>query len=139
MRKNMISRRQALIDFYLYMTIDEPVQLKILIVVSEGIYQLFGYFQQSHKEKELQNRENGHVFIYFQLELFFYTVNVLSADQGDRKEAVSSECHHLSVHQWNRHPVVAPQEAAFGSKFAKFLQIRYAFVTENEKGITSIN
>lgn len=105
------------------MTIDQPVQLKILVVVAEGIYQLFGYFQQSHKKEKLQNREDWHVLVYFQLELLFDAVDVLPADQRDRKETVSGECHNLGVHQWDRHPVVAPQETAFSPEFVKLLQI----------------
>lgn len=105
------------------MTIDQPVQLEVLVVVPEGIYQLFGHLQQSHKEEELQNRENGHVFVYFQLELLFDAFDVLPADQRDRKKTVSGECHNLGVHQWDRHPVVAPQETAFSPEFVKLLQI----------------
>ena len=83
---------------YLGMTINQPVQLEIFIIIAERIYQLFSYFQQSHKEEELQNCENGHVFIYFQLELFLDALDVLSTDYSDCEETVSGECHHLSIH-----------------------------------------
>lgn len=119
------------------MTIDQPVQLEILVVVAERIYQLLGYLQQPHKEEELQNRENRHVFVYLQLELLLDALDILPADQGDREETVSGECHHLGVHQRDRHPVVAPQEAAFRPKLIEFLRIRSIDLIERD--FTPIN
>lgn len=110
------------IDSYLDVTIDQPIQLEVFIVIAEGIYQLLGYLQQSHEEEELQNCEDRKVLIYLQLEWLRAAVDILSADQGDPEETVSGERHHLSVHQGDRHPVVAPQKTALGAKLVEFLQ-----------------
>ena len=43
------------------MTINEPVQLKILVIVTKWIDQLFRDFEETHEEEELKDGEDGDV------------------------------------------------------------------------------
>ena len=115
----------------LHMTVNQPVQLEIFIIVTKGVDELFGDLEKAHVEEKLKNGENGNVEINFNwhpatwhpLSLLVYTesFDLLSANDGEDEEEVGGEGDHLSVHHRYGHPVVAPQQPALGSEFTKLL------------------
>ena len=111
------------------MPVDEPVELEVLVVVAEGIDQLFGHLEQAHVEEELEDGEDGNVEVDVHGHAtgphegaLLHAVNLLPADHGEDEENVGGQGDDLGVHHGDGHPVVAPQQPALGSKFAKFLK-----------------
>ena len=110
------------------MSVDQPVQLKVFVVVTKGVDELFGNFEKAHEEEELKNGENGNVEIDVErnpaawhslvLSIWF---DLLSADDGEDEEDVGGEGDHLGVDHGYGHPVVAPQQPTLGSEFTKLL------------------
>ena len=128
------------------MTIDQPVEFKVFIIITKRIYQLFSNLEQTHIEKELENGENGNVEVDVKRNsvaghsfILAVTLKLLPSDDGEDEENVCCQCDylesivlkllylkeilHLCVDHGNRDPVIAPQEAAFGAELAKFLNL----------------
>ena len=43
---------------HLHVTVDEPVQLEVIIVLAEGVDQGLGHLEPAHEEGELQREEH---------------------------------------------------------------------------------
>ena len=112
------------------MTINEPVQLKILVIVTKWIDQLFRDFEETHEEEELKDSEDGDVQIDVEWNpstrhtssFDRIWVQLLSPDDGEDEEDVGGEGDHLGVDHGDRNPVIAPEQAALCSEFTKLLK-----------------
>ena len=112
------------------MTINEPVQLKILVIVTKWINQLFCDFEETHEEEELKDGEDGDVQIDVQWNpstrhtssFDRIWVQLLSPDDGEDEEDVGGEGDDLGVDHGDRNPVIAPEQAALCSEFTKLLE-----------------
>merc|ERR1719367_1743161 len=110
----------------LHVTINEPVQLKVFIVIPKRIDQLFCHFQQTHEEEELENGEDGNVQIDVERNPSTWhpltnnlRIQLLSADDGEDEEDVGGEGDDLGVDHGDGDPVIAPEQAALCSEFTK--------------------
>ena len=112
------------------MTIDEPIQLKVFIVVTKRIDQLFCYFQETHEEEELENGEDGDVEVdvernssaWHPSSFHSVWIQLLSPDDGEDEEDVGGQGDHLGVDHGDGDPVVAPEQAALCPEFTKLLE-----------------
>ena len=115
----------------LHVTVNQPIQLEIFIVITKRVDELLGDLEKAHVEKKLKNCENWNVEIDFDwhpaawhpLSLLVNAVsfNLLSADDGEDEEKVGGEGDNLGVDHGYGHPVVAPKQPALGSEFTKLL------------------
>ena len=87
------------------MSIYQPVELEVFVVVSEGVDQLLGDLQQPHVEEELEHREDRDVEINVQGDpaaahglVHVESVDLLSADDGEDEEDVGRQGDHLAAH-----------------------------------------
>ena len=104
------------IKTYFHMSVNQPVELKIFIIISKRINQLFSNLKQPHVEKELEDGEDGDVKVDVQWQpstrhplVLPIPLELLSADDGEDEEDVGGEGDHLSVDHGYGDPVVAPQ------------------------------
>ena len=112
------------------MTIDEPVQLKVFIVVTKRIDQLFCHFQETHEEEELEDGEDGNVQIdvernpsaWHPCSFHSVWIQLLPPDDGEDEEDVGGEGDDLGVDHGDGDPVIAPEQAALCSEFTKLLE-----------------
>ena len=111
------------------MSVNQPVQLEVLVVVSEGIDQLLGHLQQPHVEEELEDGVDWNVEINIKRQssaghplALAVTLQLLSTDDGEDEEHVGGEGDHLGVDHGDGDPVVAPQQPALGTELAKLLE-----------------
>ena len=115
---------------HLHVTIDEPVQLKVFIVVTKRIDQLFCHFQETHEEEELKNSEDGDVQIDVERNpsawhpRSFHSVRIqlLPSDDREDEEDVGGEGDDLGVDHGDGDPVVAPEQSALGSELTELLR-----------------
>ena len=111
------------------MSVNQPVQLEVLVVVPEGIDQLLGHLQQPHVEEELEDGVHGEVEVNIQHHpaaghplVPLVTLYLLPTHDGEDKEEVGGEGDHLGVDHGDGDPVVAPQQPALGTELAKLLE-----------------
>ena len=110
------------------MSVYQPIQLEILIVIAEWIDELFCDLQESHVEEELEdgvdrkeeiNVEDypvaGHPLISV------ISLNLLSAHYREDEEEVGGEGDDLRVDHGDGDPVVAPEQPALGSELTELL------------------
>ena len=112
---------------YLDMSVDQPVELEILIVITEGIDQLFSHFQESHVEEELEDGVDGDVEVNIERDTTTghsrsVVLYLLPANDGEDEEEVGGEGDDLCVDHGDGDPVVAPQQPALGTELAKLLR-----------------
>ena len=86
----------------LHVAINQPVELKIFIVISERIDELFCHLEQTHEEEELKNGINWNVEVDIQWHAatphvlaLFQGINFLTADHREHKKEVSCQGHNL--------------------------------------------
>ena len=110
------------------MSVYQPIQLEILIVITEWIDELLGHFQKSHVEEELENCVDRKVEINVENYsvaghplVSMVALDLLSADNGEDEEEVGGEGDDLCVDHGDGDPVVAPQQPALGTELAKLL------------------
>ena len=84
------------------MPVNKPIELKIFIVISEGIDQLFSNLQQAHVEEELEDSEDRDVEIDIQWDsttwhpfIFSISFQFLSSNDGEDEEDVGGQCDDL--------------------------------------------
>ena len=112
------------------MAIDEPVQFKVLVVVTERVDQLFSHLEQTHEEEELEDGEDGNVEVDVERDpsaghsaiRHRVRVQLLPADDGEDEEDVGGQGHHLGVDHGDGDPVVAPEQSALGSELTELLR-----------------
>lgn len=82
------------------MTIDDPVELKVFVVIAERVDELLGNFQQSHVEEVLNDGECRNVEVELELPVDDWIVglHVLAAEQRRREKGVRGQRDDLSVH-----------------------------------------
>ena len=111
---------------HLDVSVDQPVELEILIVITEGIDQLFGNFQKSHVEEELEDGVDGDVEVNIERDTTTghsrgVVLYLLSANDGEDEEEVGGEGDDLGVDHGDGDPVVAPEQSALGSELTELL------------------
>ena len=112
------------------MAIDEPVQFKVLVVVTERVDQLFRHLEQTHEEEELEDGEDGNVEVDVERDpsaghsaiRHRVRVQLLPPDDGEDEEDVGGQGDHLGVDHGDGDPVVAPEQAALCPEFTKLLE-----------------
>ena len=89
------------------MAIDEPVQLEVLVVVTERVDQLFRHLEQTHEEEELEDGEDGNVEVDVDgdpsachphvLPIVAHTkaLDLLTTNEGEDEEEVGGKGDHL--------------------------------------------
>ena len=101
---------------YLDMSVYQPIQLKILVIITEGVDQLLCNLQQSHVEEELEDRVDGkkeinvqHYSIAGHSLVSMISLNLLPSHYGEDEEEVGGEGDDLGVDHGDGDPVIAPQ------------------------------
>ena len=94
---------------HLHMSVYQPVEFKVFVVVSKWVDQLLGDLEEAHVEEELEDGEDGDVEVDVDgnpstrhphiLPIVSHTkaLNLLAADQGEDEEEVGSKGNHLRI------------------------------------------
>ena len=111
------------------MSVDQPVELEILIVITEGVDKLFRYFQQSHVEEELEDGVDGKEEINVENNpiaghplVSVIAFNLLPADYGEDEEEIGGEGDHLGVDHGDGDPFIAPEQSTLRSELTELLR-----------------
>ena len=85
------------------MSVNQPVELKIFIIISKRINQLFSNLEQTHVEEELEDGEDGDVKVNIQGNtvaghppVLVVPVYLLPPHDGEDEEEVGGQGHHLA-------------------------------------------
>ena len=88
----------------LNMSVNKPVEFKVLVIVPEGVDELLRHLEQAHVEEELEHSENRNVEINVERDaaashrlMHVVVVNLLAADDGEDEEDVGGQGHHLET------------------------------------------
>lgn len=87
--------------------VNDPVSLKVVIVLSKRVYELLCYLQPSRVEEELQQGEDGDVKIKVVAGMTLGGVKKLPTNQTSEEEGVNSKSNNLSINEGDADPVVA--------------------------------
>ena len=94
---------------HLHMSVYQPVQLKVLVVVPKGVDELLGDLEEAHVEEELEDGEDGDVEVDVDgnpatghphiLPAVAHTeaLDLLATDQGEDEEEVGGKGDHLRI------------------------------------------
>ena len=94
---------------HLHMSVYQPVQLKVLVVVPKGVDELLGDLEEAHVEEELEDGEDGDVEVDVDgnpatghphiLPAVAHTeaLDLLAPDQGEDEEEVGGKGDHLRI------------------------------------------
>ena len=109
------------------MSVYQPIKLEILIVITEGIDQLFSHFQESHVEEELEDGVDRDVEVNIERDTTTghsrsVVLYLLPANDGEDEEEVGGEGDDLGVDHGDGDPVVTPEEPALGSELTELLR-----------------
>ena len=97
--------------YHLHISVNQPVQLEILVVVTKGVDELLGNFEETHEEEELEDGEDGEVEVevdghpvgrvlvlpvpYGTHKTLVVVVQLLASDQTEDEEHIGGQGHHL--------------------------------------------
>ena len=91
------------------MSVYQPVEFKVFVVVAEGVDQLLGDLEEAHVEEELEDGEDGDVEVdvdgnspaghphVFTVVSNTKALNLLSTDEGEDEEEVGGKGDHLRI------------------------------------------
>ena len=82
---------------YLEVSVNKPVHIEVVIILSEGIDQHFCNLEPSHVKEELEEGEDWEIEVNFMTIIIFARVKKLSSHQGGEKICVNSQGHNLNV------------------------------------------
>ncbi len=92
------------------MSIYEPVELEVLVVIAEWVDELLRHLEQSHVEEELEHREDGYVQVnvhghpaaaHVAALVRLVVEHFLPPDHSEHEEQVRGKGHHLN----NQHTI----------------------------------
>ena len=79
------------------MSVNKPVHIKVIIILSEGIDQHFGNLKPSHVKEELEKGKDWEVKVNFMTIIILAWVKKLSSQQGGEKICVNSQSDNLNI------------------------------------------
>lgn len=82
---------------HLNITVDEPINFKVIIVLTKGVDEGLCHLQPAHVEEELQYGEDGEVEINVVLWVILLWVKELASHDGGHEEGVHCQTHHLQA------------------------------------------
>lgn len=82
---------------HLNVPVDEPVDLKVVVVLPKRVDQGLGHLEPAHVEEELQHGEDGDVEINVVLGVLLLRVEELAPHDGGEEEGVHGEADDLGV------------------------------------------
>ena len=78
------------------MSVNKPVHIKVVIILSEGIDQHFCNLEPSHVKEELEEGEEWKVKVHFMTLIIFAGVKKLSSQQSGEEEGIDSQSYNLN-------------------------------------------
>lgn len=79
------------------MSVNKPVHIKVIIILSEGIDQHLGNFKPSHVKEELEEGEDWEVKVHCMAVIILAWVQKLSSQQRAEKIRVNSQSDNLNI------------------------------------------
>ena len=82
---------------YLEVSVNKPVHIEIIIILSERIDQHFCNLEPSHVKEELEEGKNWEVEVHFMPIIIFAWVKELPSHQGGEKICINSQGDNLNI------------------------------------------
>ena len=79
------------------MSVNKPVHIKVIIILSKGIDQHLGNFEPSHVKEELKEGEDWKVKVHSMTFIILAWVQKLSSQQRGEKVCVNSQRDNLNI------------------------------------------
>ena len=79
------------------MSVNKPIHIKVIIILSEGIDQHFSNLEPSHVKEELEGGKDWEVEVHLMTIIILAWVKKLSSQQGGEKICVNSQGDNLNI------------------------------------------
>ena len=79
------------------MSVNKPVHIKVVIILSEGIDQHFCNLEPSHVKEELEKGKDREIKVHFMPIKILAWIKELSSHQGGEKICVNSQGNNLNI------------------------------------------
>ena len=79
------------------MSVNKPVHIKVIIILSKGIDQHLSNFEPSHVKEELEKGEDWEVKVHSMTFIILAWVQKLSSQQRGEKVCVNSQRNNLNI------------------------------------------
>ena len=82
---------------YLEMSVNKPIHIKVIIILSEGIDQHFSNLEPSHVKEELEGGKDWEVEVHLMTIIILAWVKIQSSQQGGEEKGIHGQSDNLHI------------------------------------------